>query len=70
MVAIIPRTFPLEAKPDLGGGGVGFIGRDLSSSIKLLSKLSLSLGQLEHKSKTQIIITPTPALSYCFDSAN
>ena len=26
MVAIIPRTLPLEAKPDFGGVGVGFIG--------------------------------------------
>ena len=26
MVAIIPRRLPLEAKPDFGGVGVGFIG--------------------------------------------
>ena len=26
MVEIIPRTFPLEPKPDFGGVGVGFIG--------------------------------------------
>ena len=31
-LAIIPRVFPLEISPDLGGEGVGFIGSDLSTS--------------------------------------
>ena len=32
-VAMIPRTFPPEINPDCGGGGVGFIGSDLSTSV-------------------------------------
>ena len=48
-VAMIPRTFPPEINPDCGGGGVGFIGSDLSTSVKRNQMKSNMLAMFDQK---------------------